>query len=125
MEWRRQVVRPGGVFQIGPAAEQLQRLGLRRRREGDVGDAGHIGAARHLGGQEVFSAELATVGQFLEFFSAEHLLELGCCFAGLGAVGLVGDDGKAFALRGSKILNRLEGEGKGLDRADHDLLASR
>ena len=40
-------------------------------------------------------------------------------------MGLVGDHSEALALRGRQLLNRLQGEGEGLDGADNDLLAVR
>ena len=92
----------------------------------DVGDAGiFTRAVGHLGGQQVFGADFDTspVSQLPEFFGIQHLLELGRRVPGLAAVGLVGDDGEAFAMRGGQILHGLQGERKGLDGADHNLLA--
>jgi hypothetical protein len=40
-------------------------------------------------------------------------------------VRLVGDHGESFALGRRELPYRLEGEGEGLDRADHDLLVAR
>jgi hypothetical protein len=45
--------------------------------------------------------------------------------AGLRAVGLVGDDGEAFALGGGQLAHLFDGEGEGLDGADDDLLVAR
>ena len=59
-----------------------------------------------------------------EFFCAQQLLELGCRLARLAAVRLVGDHGKALALRGCQLLHGLEGEWEGLDGAHHNLLAA-
>src|ERR1035441_8837806 len=45
--------------------------------------------------------------------------------ARLGAVGLVGNDRKAFALDGGQLADGFQGEGEGLDGANDDLLVAR
>jgi hypothetical protein len=40
-------------------------------------------------------------------------------------VRFVGDHGKALALGGGQFLHRFDGEGEGLDGADHNLLVAR
>ena len=124
VERLRQVVGAGGLGRVGPAAEQLQCLGLWGGGEGDVGDTGvRPGTGGHLGGQNVFIAHLAAVGQLFQFLGAQQLLQLGSGFAGLAGVGFVCNHGKAFALGGRQLLHLGQGEGEGLDGADDDLFA--
>jgi hypothetical protein len=59
-----------------------------------------------------------------KLLGGQHLLQLGRRLAGLGAVRLVGDHREALALGGASFHDRLQGEGEGLDGADHDLLAA-
>ena len=61
---------------VGAAAEDFQCLGLRRRGEGDIGDARLAGAGRHLRGENVFRADLAAVLQRFQFVRRQHGLEL-------------------------------------------------
>ena len=61
---------------VRAAAEDFQRLGLRRRGEGDIGDARLARARRHLRGENVFRADLAAVLQRFQFVGREHRLEL-------------------------------------------------
>ena len=72
-----------GCVGVGAAAEQFERLGLRRRGEGDVGDAARRGARRHLRGENVFRADLAAVLQLRDFLGRQHLLQLRRRLAGL------------------------------------------
>ena len=126
MKRLRQVGGAGGLIGPGPAAKQLQRLGLGRGGEGEVADARVLPGARgHVGGQDVLVAHLAAIGQRLLLFAAEHLLELGRRLARLAGMRLVGNHGKALALRGRQLAHRRQRERKGLDGADHDLLVAR
>ena len=124
VERLRQVVGAGGLGRVGPAAEQLQGLGLRGGREGDIGDTGvRPGTGSHLRGQNVFVADFPAVGQLVQLLGAQQLLQLGRRFAGLAGMGFVGNHGKALALGGRQLLHLGQGEGEGLDGADDDLLA--
>ena len=62
--------------------------------------------------------------EFRQLLGDQHRLQLGRRLAGLRAVRLVGDHGEALALRGRQLAHRLQGEGEGLDGADHDLLVA-
>ena len=124
MKGRRQVARPGGLRWVRAGAEQFQRLVLRRRREGGVGDAGIAGAYCHLGREDVLGADLTTVFQFHQFLLAQHGLELRRRLSGLGAMRFVGDHREALAFGGGQFAHGLDREGKGLDRADDNLLVA-
>ena len=125
VERLRQIVRAGWFARgIGPRAEQLHRLGLRRRGERDERDAAVLGPRRHLRGEDVFRADFAAVVQFLQLLGREHRLQLRRRLAGLGAVRLVGDHGEALALRGGQLAHGFQREGERLDRADDDLLVA-
>jgi len=125
VEWVRHVVRPRFAGGIGSCAEELERLRLRCRGEGDESHASIVRPRSHLRGEEVFSADLASVIQFLQFFGTEDGFQLCRRFPALGAVRLVGGHGETFPFGGGEFPHRLEGEGESLDRADDDLLRSR
>lgn len=109
MERRRQVAGAGGLFGIGAAAEQFQRLGLGSSGEGHIGDAGTSGASArgtsaHLSGKHVIHRHLTPIGEFGKFGGGEHLAQLEGGIAGLGAVGLIGDHREALAAGGTELL---------------------
>ncbi|EXI77156.1 MAG: hypothetical protein AW10_03972 [Candidatus Accumulibacter appositus] len=124
MEGRWQIARASGLCRVRTGAEQFQRLVLRRRREGGVGDAGVAGAHCHLGRENVFGADLATVFQLRQFLLAQHGLELCRRLSGLRAMSFVGDHREALAFGGGQFAHGLDREGEGLDRADDNLLVA-
>ena len=124
MEGRRQVAWPGRLIGVGPAAEQLHRLGLGRGGEGHVGDAAAAGAGGHVGGEQVVDRHLAAIGQVGQVGSGEHLAQLEGGVAGLGAVGLIGDHREALAAGGGELLHFFDEGREGLDGADHDFLVA-
>ena len=105
------------------AAEQLQRLGLGRGGERDVGEARRTATRLHLRGEQRLGVHLAAVLQCRPFLGRQQLLQLGRRLAGLRAVRLVGNHREALALGRRQFLYRLQGEREGLDGADDDFLA--
>ena len=126
MERRGQVVGCGRAVRVGAAAEEFQGFGLGGGGEGDVADAGVLGgAAGHVGGEQVFDADLAAVVEFGGLGGGQDGFQLCCGLSGLGGMGLVGDHGEALASAGRQFAHGFQGEGEGLDGADHDLFARR
>src|SRR6266404_4180002 len=125
MKRRGQIVLANRLVGLWRPPEQLQRLGLWGGGEGYVGDALVTGAGRHLGRQQVFGADLATILQLGKLLGGQHLLELRGGLAGLRGMCLVRDHREPLALGRRELAYLFEREGEGLNGADNDLFARR
>ena len=109
---------------VRAAAEQLQRLGLGRGREGDIGDALVAGARRHLRREHIFGADLAAVSSSCNSSADSTAFNF-------AAASPVCEECASSAITANRLpcvaassCTAFERKGKGLDRADDDLLAA-
>ena len=71
VKWSRQIPWTRWFRRIRPTPKQFQRLGLWSRRICDVRDSLIIGPAGHRRDQNIFTADITTVGQFLLFLDGQ------------------------------------------------------